>query len=111
MGIRARSVIALVAASALVALSAPSGGALEPGRATDVELVGAFLAGGPISGAALLDGYLYVTTPDRLSIYDASQPIAPRLVGTQPSPHYIYGELISTDGTTLLLNHGLSRGT
>ena len=109
MGIR--SLVALVAATVLLLPPTTAAGGSANDGTSDVELVGAFLAGGPITGAALLDGYLYVATPDRLSIYDASQPLAPRLVGTQPSPHNIYGELISTDGKTLLLNDGLAGGT
>ena len=76
-----------------------------------IEIVSVFFAAGPITGAAKLNDYLYVTTLDRLSIYDVSDPVVPRLVGTAPSPNTIYGELISTDGSTLLTNDGLAGGT
>ena len=76
-----------------------------------IEVVGAFFAGGPIVGAAKLGEYLYITTPDRLAIYDISDPIVPTLLGTAVSPRAIYGELISTDGETLLTNDGLTGGT
>lgn len=72
--------------------------------------MGAFLAGGPIVGAEKLDGYLYITTPDRLAIYDVSNPVVPTLVGVAASSRTIYGELISTDGETLLTNNGLTGG-
>lgn len=69
-----------------------------------------FFAAGPIVGAAQLDGYLYITTPDRLAIYDVSDPVVPTLVGAATSSRTIYGELISTDGETLLTNNGLTGG-
>ncbi len=110
--------VVLVLAAALLVPQSATGLAIPASMArtatpsaSDVELVGAFFAGGLVTGAALLDGYLYVTTPYRLSIYDASEPLAPTLIGTRPSAHDIYGELISTNGKTLLLNNGLSAGT
>lgn len=105
---------ALAAALALGLLAVPGMSAADAPAGEDSarsELVGAFVVGAPITGATLLDGYLYVTSSDRLSIYDVSEPLLPKLVGTEPSPNAIYGELISTDGETLLLNNGIATGT
>ena len=40
----------------------------------------------PIAGAAKLDNYLYIATVDRLTIWDVSDPIVPKLLGASPSP-------------------------
>ena len=110
MRLRSALAVALVvitSAAPLDSVAAPVG---RPG-ASDVELIGAFFVGIPISGAAQLDGYLYVTTGDRLSIYDVTTPAAPTLASTIVSPNPIYGELISTNGETLLLSNGFTSGT
>ena len=98
------------------ALSAPhtfaasSGSGAADGDA-DVSVVSVFAVGGAISGAVLDGDYLYVTTSTTLSIYDVSNPIAPVLLAAKPSPHFIYGELLSTQGEILLLNDGIGGGT
>ncbi len=105
----------MAAALALVVPILPSvsvaGQGSDKATPPESEIVGLFYAGGPITGAALEDGYLYLTTADKLSIYDVSAPMTPRLVSSKTSPHYIYGELISTDGDILLLNDGLAGRT
>lgn len=102
---------ALGAVLACLVLAPTISSAQEPRQRPPIEIVSIFFAAGPITGAAHLDNNLYITTIDRLSIYDVSNPVVPTLVGTAPSPRSIYGELISTDGSTLLTNNGLTGGT
>lgn len=75
-----------------------------PRQDSGIQFVGAFVVGAPITGAALSGDRLYLTTMDRLSIYDVADPRNPVQLASAPSPHPIHGELISTDGRLLLLN-------
>ncbi|MDQ3982919.1 MAG: hypothetical protein M3271_09610 [Actinomycetota bacterium] len=85
------------AGSARVARDAPAG----------VTVIGVIpSAVGPITGAAQDGRFLYVSGYSSMSIYDTFQPTAPELLAVRPSPHMIYGELLSTDGEILLLNAG-----
>lgn len=103
---------ALLLTSLLVVPSSGARSDLRPARdAADIKLVGAFFVGTPISGAVQHDGFLYVTTSDRLSIYNIEDPASPVLEKTVLSPRLIYGELLSTNGETLLLNNGLEGNT
>ena len=108
---RLRSILSAALVAIALAIPVASVAAPVSHRASDVELVGAFAVGVPITGAAQLDGYLYVTTGDRLSIYDVTDPAAPTLASTILSPNPIYGELLSTNGETLLLSNGFTSGT
>ena len=98
-----RIVVAVVTALMLL-LGAIPGQAQSTDAAGQVELVGIFHAGGEIRGAVIHDGYIYVSTPDRLSIYSFEDPANPELVSMVPSPRLIHGELLSTNGELLLLN-------
>ncbi|MDQ4025842.1 MAG: acyltransferase family protein, partial [Actinomycetota bacterium] len=89
---------------ALCCLAAPSSARLPADAAADISVVGVFAAGGVVTGAVLEDDFLYVATTNSLSIYDVSDPAAPELLATRPSPRVIHGELISTGGELLLLN-------
>ncbi|HWL65992.1 MAG TPA: hypothetical protein VNP73_08460 [Actinomycetota bacterium] len=90
--------------SLALALSTTAVGGAAPSKQSDVELVGAFVVGAPLTGAALSGDRLYLTTIDRLSIYDIGDPANPVQLASEPSPHPIHGERISTDDRLLLLN-------
>lgn len=102
----------LAGAVALTVLSlAPASAAEPPGRdEAGITHVGTFLAGAGIRGAVLEGDYLYVASPQSLSIFDVSVPVSPELLATRPSSRLIHGELISTGGDLLLLNGGLLGG-
>ena len=100
-----------VAASILLCLvPTVARGEAPAGRAPTIELVGVFLAGGPITGAVLHDNYLFVTTANTLSIFDVSDPADPAIQSSVPNPHPIHGELLPTNGEILLLNEFIRRG-
>lgn len=103
-----RHVIAGALALTLLA-TAPAAGRREPANA-DVTLQGIFAVGGPIRGAALDDGYLYVATPYSLLVYDVRDPVSPQLLAARASTRFVHGELVSTGGDLLLLNGGLLAG-
>ena len=100
---RSRRLWALTLTAVLGAVAVP-GTAAAPAPRADVVLVSAFHAGGPIRGAAVHDNYLYVSTPDRLTIWDLTDPDSPETASTAVSPRLIHGELLSTNGELLLLN-------
>jgi hypothetical protein len=101
-----------VAAAVVGSLLLPAGAtARARDDAPDVSVVGVFAVGGSITGAAQDGDYLYIATHWSLSIWDTSNPALPTLLAAKPSPHVVYGELISTDGEILLLNDGLGSGT
>ncbi|MFN2588761.1 MAG: hypothetical protein ABR613_11685 [Actinomycetota bacterium] len=106
MGVRELGVAVL----AVCCLAGPSAAGRSADDAADISFVGVFAVGGPIQGAALENGFLYVATPYSLSIYDVSEPVTPELLATRPSRRFVHGELISTGGDLLLLNGGLVFG-
>ena len=87
----------------MVAALGPRGAQARP-PAGELELVNVIHAGGTIGGAVVHDGYLYMSTPDRLTIYSLEDPAAPQQQGVGVSPRLIHGELLSTNGELLLLN-------
>ena len=93
----------LVLALTLVAAAAPAG-ARQQAIPGEVELAGVFHAGGTIRGAAIHSGYLYVSTPDRLAIYDLEDPENPQRRSMVASPRLVHGELLSTNGELLITN-------
>lgn len=97
-----RKAAALLVAAVLAGGAAPSPARQPP--AGEVELVGIFHAGGVIRGAAIEGNHLYVSTPDRLSIYSIEDPESPQQLSSVVSPRLIHGELLSTNGELLLLN-------
>lgn len=103
-----RHVAAGVLALSLLA-SAPAAGTGAAADA-DVALQGIFTVGGPVRGAEVDNGYLYVATPLSLVVYDVRDPASPQLLAARASTRLIHGELISTGGDLLLLNGGLVGG-
>ncbi|MGH2807113.1 MAG: LVIVD repeat-containing protein, partial [Actinomycetota bacterium] len=55
-------------------------------------------------GARLVDNHLYVAGYRALSIYDVSDPLAPQLVSTVPTPTMLTGEDVDTNGEILVLS-------
>lgn len=76
-----------------------------------LQLVGVVGGDVPITGAVAQGDFLFVTSAQRLSIFDISAPLTPTLVGSAVSPNPIHGELLPTNGETLLLNDGLGGRT
>lgn len=106
MRMRLAGAVALTVLSLASPSAAERSGRDEPG----ITHVGTFLAGAGIRGAVLEGDYLYVASPQSLSIFDVSTPESPELLATRPSARFIHGELISTGGDLLLLNGGIVLG-
>ncbi|HEX2296412.1 MAG TPA: hypothetical protein VHN37_14030 [Actinomycetota bacterium] len=106
MGVRRFGAMVLV----VLGLATPSSAEAPAQPSSNVTLEGIFVVGGPIRGAVLEDGYLYVATLTSLAIYDVEVPGAPELLATRVSNRLVHGELISTGGDLLLLNGLATQG-
>lgn len=106
-----RSTVFFLALMLFGSASVPPGITRVDEDGPELELVGVFGGDIPLTGAVLKGGYLYVTSAHKLSVFDVSSPLAPALVGVGPSPRAIHGELLPTNGETMLLNDGLGGAT
>ena len=107
-GFRAWRVVAVSILLCIVPSVARGDAANDPAPA--IELVGAFVAGAPITGAVLHEEHLFITTANTLSIYDVTDPADPVIQSSVPNPHAIHGELLPTNGEILLLNEFIGGG-
>lgn len=109
--LRSRAPVFVACLVAFSSLLVPSGLTRTDLQAPGLDLIGVFGGDVPISGAVLKGDHLYVTSAQRLSIFDVGSPVTPTLVGSALSPNPIHGELLPTNGELLLLNDGFGGET
>ena len=97
------AVTALLAA-APATVAAPSAGGLASDNVTYVSTV-PFEAGAALTGARLVDDYLYVAGARSFSIYDVSDPEAPVLASITPTGPQFPNEDVDTNGEILLISN------
>lgn len=81
----------------------PSAGGLASDNVTYVTTV-PFEAGAALTGARLVDDYLYVAGARSFSIYDVSDPVAPMLASITPTGPNFPTEDVDTNGRILLVS-------
>ena len=84
--------------------AAPSAGGLSSDNVTYISTV-PFEVGAGLTGARVVDSYLYAAGPRSFSIYDISDPLNPVLTSVTPTGPKFPNEDVDTNGSILLISN------